>query len=215
MKSAEENPYALQAASGTPELPEAPPSEGWALEGNRLIVSRDALLPMVDPYDGTSQETMRMRPVRIPLRPFWHLWFLVGGFGGILLGNIVPMGGLIAKLGAIACILYGIIGLSLGSARFHIFCSARSERQTRVAGFIHLIFLLSVVGMFAALVYESRFPTLSSVLGILFIVSTVVMGVSRYLTKRLTCRDMVGGKYEIRGLHPDALEYLRKCAGKA
>lgn len=214
--SAGENPYAAPAVADVSGIPDAPPSHGWWIEGDRLLVAEGAQLPMVDPFNGRSPERMTMREFRIDYRPAWTRFLLGGAFSAIVIGVALSMSDTLQLLaevlwiaGPLLLAVLFFVGLRQGSVRLRAFCSDRTDGLIMISRGLGGVVAIGFVGMFfpAPLVQKSAW--IPSVAAVLFLVALAARLLIRFSQRRLICRVRQEERFEIRGLHPDALEYLK------
>ncbi|WAC20469.1 hypothetical protein OVA24_03630 [Luteolibacter sp. SL250] len=208
-----ENPY---APPGRPddgdEVPDAPLSTGWMLDGGRLMVRQDAQLPMVDPFSGVSEERMTLRSLPIRYSPSWHRMTFAGAVLGLAGGGFFrfPHGlsPFLLISGAAAITLYLISGVFLSSVRIRVFTTRASNLKARMGNLINAMMAVTLASLIFAANSGRIHPAVSTGIAMLFGLSLIASISFRMLTWRLTCRKKTGDRYEVRGLHPDAFRFL-------
>lgn len=215
------NPYSPPALPESSEVPDAPPPHGWWIDGDRLLVMQGAQLPMVDPFNGCSPERMTLREFRIKHRPGWHRLTLLATISAIVTGVALAMTDTLPLVGQllwvatpISLIFLFFAGWRLDSVRIRAFCSDRTDGLIMISKGLSGV---TTIG-FVAVLFSGGLKQIASWLPY---VALAVFGLSLaaqlviwFSHRKLTCRSKREGRFEIRGLHPDALEYLKKCAGK-
>lgn len=191
----EPNPYAPPVVDDTGGLPDAPPAFGWRVEENRLMVREESVLPMVDLYSGGSVETMTLAKLRVHCRPLW-LWGIplvtvVGVFwGGIGSWAVYLMGGLIIRLS---------VSRYFPACTMQAFFERRTSRRRVVLA--STTFFLAVV----LTIFPMRFVSFT-VGGDVFLLLWIVFAF--VVMRQMVCRRVIDGWFEIRGVHPRALQRL-------
>jgi hypothetical protein len=213
-----ENPYSPPAAES--DLPEAPPTHGWTIHGSYLLVSNGALLPMIDLYNGESQKRMTLHPLRIKKSPFWIsgsiiacvVVFLVVSFSGETQSPLIHFILWTCVLGVltapVAKWLQPDVALS-------IFLSSGTVRRFKLTRVATLLLCGAFLSMYVSWALTSQSSWISQCLSWIF-GSTVVARILLSAGIRHPCfRRKIGPLFEIRGLHPDALTYLREHSNAA
>jgi hypothetical protein len=211
------NPYSPPSLPESSEIPDAPPPHGWWIDGDRLLVMQGAQLPMVDPFNGRSLERMTLREFRIKHRPGWHRLTLLATIAAIVIGVALAMTDtlpLVAQLlwvvAPISLIFLLFASWRLDSVRIRAFCSDRTDGMIMISkglsgviviGFVAALFSLALVRIALWIPYVAW-----AVFGLSFSAQLVIW----FSHRKLICRLKRERRFEIRGLHPDAIEYLRK-----
>jgi hypothetical protein len=203
-----ENPYSPPASEY--EIPDAPRSHGWKVEENQLWIAVGAQLPMIDPHNGLSDDTMTLCPLKIKSTLRWIPAALAGCLIILLIG-LAQDGGY--PLAIIA--LVGAVGLVIKAYRqrtaiFYVFLSAITIRRARITRMVDGAIPVVFVG-FIPLIQS---PVGHKTLLVILFCTIVILGIARaffsFGIKQLRSRRQNGVLFEIRGLHPKALEYLKQ-----
>lgn len=204
------NPYAAPVAEA--QLPEAPPSFGWKFdaERRRLLVRNQAVLPTIDPFNGRSEDVMHQQLLRVRYAPYWPWVFIAGGAGaGGLIGLVSEngMASLAPGLG-IGLLTWILSGLFFSSCTIRVFFCRKTLRRHRIVNWIVNGLLLAwVLGSFTPLRDEP------GVIQWLFVAWVLGVILTSFFLRRMTCRTKRDSWFEIRGLHPKAIEFLASERG--
>ena len=173
-------------------------------------------LPMVDPFDGGSDETMMLRQIQVRHRPRW-LWLLP--LGGAAAFPLFSGGGdwLDRALLAIPGLLLGHIA-ALFAGSFHPSCSIRLfiRKRTLKSRQLHdrvslALFLMILPG---ALLFQLG-PEWMHALPMVALPCWLISVLSATIRhRRLKCRIREGGFFEISGIHPAAIRQLSAIKSK-
>ncbi|WP_338288993.1 hypothetical protein [Luteolibacter sp. LG18] len=182
-------------------------TQGWRVRDGRLWVEDGAVLPEIDPYTGGSGGPMTGVPLLLPRTPWWFWWlpFPLAAAGAATTmeteAKIGAMWGLIAGF-----VLCGVLALRFPRCRMRIFLSSSTALSRRVSLVISQVLL--VITLLAMTRSDFREPqswwlaaTSGGALLILALHAT-------FLQRRLVCRRVKDGWFEIRGVHPLALAQL-------
>ncbi|BCU76686.1 hypothetical protein [Luteolibacter sp. LG18] len=205
------NPYAAPAAADPGGVPDGPRSHGWYAKDGRLWVEAVATLPMIDPYSGESPERMRMNLVVVRYRPPW-LWILplglaiAGAWAGAPSDRI---GNSIAGC-LIGLALRMLVGMVFPRARAQVFFSLPTHRWRRQLGAATtLLFLLNLlVGPAIEIARMNGMQFVGWVVPFLGWAWLSLLAYMFLIQRRMTCRRMRDGLFEIRRVHPRILEAL-------
>lgn len=205
-----ENPYAPPETTSV-GLPDAPESFGWELVGKAVWVEKFAQFPMVDPYTGQSDDVMTMNRLTVRVRPLW-MSLLQWAFIGILLLGISPLAGGIATLvGLLGLIVLAIVSALYPLTGLKVFFVARTLRNRAIQYWIFKGCLMLAILSGLTLGIQRLFPKWLSPEWIFMIALGIwLIGLiwQHTIERRLTCRRHKDGRFEIRGFHPKALEFL-------
>ncbi len=211
----EVNPYAPPVSNRSPEdLPDAPLSSGWRVDGRLLLVKQEAQLPMIDPFDGTSFGTMTLRSISIRHRPIWRSVLFpvsaVAVVGGGFASLPDDIGGFLAGAGVVGLLVCLVSGFFLTSVRIRVFTSPSSNRKIVASGILgtaaQFVFIISVI----KLTFGSMSPTVLTSVAVLFGLLLAGIVTLRFLHRRLKCRARRGSEFEIGNFHPTAFAYLQR-----
>lgn len=208
-----ENPYTPPTADVVP--PDAPQSHGWKLDGKHLFISIGATLPMIDPYNGESEDRMPLHPLRIKKSPLWILYLLIGApvmflllaFLGKTQSTTIPV--MMAACG-IAMFAGIIIGLFQPTTTLHVFLSSTTVRRMKLKRILGFVAFACYLGSTISRPLFSQYPLLPTILFWGFAGTLIARILISLVGKQPICRRRIGLLFEIRGLHPDALTYLRE-----
>jgi hypothetical protein len=208
-----ENPYSPPAAESG--VLDAPQSHGWKTEGNRVHISFGATLPMIDPYNGKSEDQMALHPLRIKRSPLWIFLPLIGAPVIFLLlallgktqNPAIPV--MMAACG-IAIFATVIIGLFQPSTTLHVFLSSTTVRRMKLTRTLGWATFACYLGSTISRSFVPQYPLLTTFLFWCFATGLVIRILISLAAKQPACRRRIGLLFEIRGLHPDALAYLRE-----
>ncbi|MGC4012950.1 MAG: hypothetical protein QM755_00310 [Luteolibacter sp.] len=199
--TAPDNPYATPASATPAELPDAPSSKGWQIRNGKLWVTETATLPMVDPYSGESPETMEMNRISIRYRPVWMWIFPVAG--GVI-AWIASRGSATFAGVVIGLLLRGLVSLMMPPVCCQVFFTARTLRSRRLVYWLTIgLFLFNLIGGFFFGMADIVTPLVFAFSG------WALLGIlmwSLLIRRRMKCRRMKDGWFEIRGVNPLALE---------
>jgi hypothetical protein len=166
---------------------------------------------MIDPYTGETAE--RMTLMRIALRPrvLWPRFVFMGGFAFMILFGYLGLPG----ISAFMCLpwIIGFIGGAWasfsGSIVVHVFLTERTRRKQRS---VYWILFASVLLAFVLLLVVPNLPQVPDQLGdvtaAVWFTTVLVAILTRWLRRRLYCRKRPDRRFEMRGLHPRAMELL-------
>lgn len=206
------NPY--QSPESTNLIPDAPPDHGWSVESGRLLIKDGGRLPMIDPFDGRSDDRMTLHPISLKLVPNWRY----------------PVG--IAAILALASsyfpneytdyIIFPVIALGLfivlavnsfrsPRIRFEIFLgeiTCKRMRRTKWSGTIIGILVVPTILLPSFVGNPSLFGNvLYPVILVLLLIHALI---SRTLGNFTCRRKTADGFFEIKGVKGRALDELRK-----
>lgn len=210
-----ENPYAAPKSQDVDDVPVAPLSSGWYVEGRYLYVSSVSILPMIDVYSGKAADRMTMHWITVRIKPWWLvvtpvllalvLLFIqsVGGGGEI---GIFLLGGIVGLL------LYGVIAHFLPSCTIRAFSTRETMRRRNLVPRV-------LFGLFACYLivpmllgrYHPAWMVLQSIAGWMWLIGMIYVFL---IQRRLTCRCKSREYFEIRGAHPEALRQLAEIQMK-
>lgn len=203
------NPYEASAVTEA----EAPKSRGWEIREGMLLVEKEAILPMVDPYTGGSEDRMILLRVEVRRRDWWpRIVFLICMVGAIVDGLVFVNGTMAGNFIAVAVLVF-IAGLLIplfsGRAFLDVFVTSSTYRRHRffvVGGWLSIVVLvllfivpsnLSVSGKGFASIVAGAF-------GLVFVVLLVLPMFQR----RIFHKGRSGGRFRLTGIHPRAMEAL-------
>lgn len=206
------NPY--QPPGSTNIVPDAPPDHGWSVNDGRLLVKDGGRLPMIDPFDGRTDDRMTLHPIKLKLTPLWR--YAAGIAAIITLGSsYLPdeyTGYFIFPIIALGLfILLAVNSIRSPRIRFEIFLgdiTCRRMRRTKWSGtIIGLLMILTIV-----------LPTITgqpSLLGnapfpVLLVLLLIHVLISRPIGNFICRRKTADGFFEIKGVKRRPLEELRK-----
>jgi len=212
-----DNPYAPSAVD---DVAEAPASHGWEMVEGRLIVEKEATLPMIDPFTGASEDRMVLFRLAVRRRYLWPRHLFLGGLCLSLASAWMAVGEAIAPLfeammavGLLASVLIPVLSRP---AWILVFMTRRTVRREELLKWGALVGIVLVLGL---VVVVPNIPGISvgvvNALTVLFVVILVVAVGSRWLQRRLVYRRYVGERFEIRGLHPKALEAMMRIQNRS
>lgn len=207
-----ENPYQPPAAVEQ-DIPDAPASHGWIVNGKELLVLPLAQLPMVDPYSGKTEERMQLFPVNITHCPAWIPWTTGVSFGLIAISQVLEsldQNSWPAIPGFLGIVIAGIASRFNSTITIQIFCtrwSANRLNATRWNTWITTILLILLLLPFP---YKQSYPQITWVIGILFLISCLSQMIFLLALRKLICREQEPPYFRVRGLHPDALKELER-----
>ena len=214
-----DNPYLPPTAET--DVPDAPQAHGWFVRDGFLHVEPNAQLPMVDLFTGETADRMILHSMKITKNPIWLIcliWIAVGlvTFSFTLENSLedTHFKGIAGPLGFVSG-LAAIIGATLTrSFKFNTFFTRKSSGKVSLLSWsetllvIALAVLLLVLWMLPLLHYKEARKTAESLIVAVFVARILLP----FSFKRLTCRRSFGSHFEIRGVHPVALEQLRKLS---
>ena len=205
-----ENPY---APPGVDVVGEAPRSRGWEVTGKSVLVSREAIFPMIDPYSGKSEEMMALRRLVIRRNVFGKVMLLFIGVAALVLPWTLREPAVFAD----ASVSFVVVGLFtsllvnqlLAPVSVQVFFTP--ARLRRRLFFIRIILsgaaaclVLLVAGILIDL------PDWAMSLPQLMLWPVLLGALAQAFQRRLKCRRKIGDQFEIHGFHPQALEELRR-----
>ena len=214
-----DNPYLPPQAET--DVPDAPQSHGWMVKDDYLYVEPNAQLPMVDLCTGETADRMILHSMKVTRNPFWLIsliWTAVGlvtfsftlensldnsSFAGIA-GPLGFVSGLAAIIGAMLARSFTVNTLFTRKSSAKISLLSRTET---LLGIAFAILLLALWILPPRRHIEGR-----TALGVLIAVVIVARIFLPFCFKRLTCRRSFGSHFEVRGVHPVALEQLHKLS---
>lgn len=208
----QENPYQPPAAVEQ-DIPDAPASQGWMVDGNQLLVLPSAQLPMVDPYNGKTEERMQLFPVNLTRCPAWIPWTTAISFGLVAVSQVLEAldhNPWLAIPGFLGLVITGIASRFNSSITIQIFCtrwSANRLNVTRWNAWITTILLLLLLLPFP---YKQSYPQITWAIGILFLISCLIQVIFLLTLRKLICRHQKPPYFCVRGFHPDALKELTR-----
>jgi hypothetical protein len=208
-----DNPYAPSSVADA--AMEAPRSRGWELVEGKLLVEPEAVLPMIDPYTGETAD--RMTLMRIALRPraLWPRFLFMGGFSLMIFFGLLGFPGISAfmYLPWVIGFIGGVWTSLSGSIVVHVFLTERTHRKRRL---VHWLLFASGLLAFVLLLVVPNVPQVADQLGdvvaALWFTTVLVAILVRWLRRRLYCRRSPDRRFEMRGLHPRAMELLEATA---
>lgn len=204
-----ENPYEAPKSLDIDDVPTAPLSSGWRVEGKCLYVSSVCILPMIDVYSGALADRMTMHWLTVRMKPWWMVSIPV--LLALLLLFLLPVVvigfvGLFLTGGILGLILCGVIAHFLPSCTMRAFFTRETMRRRNLIPGI--LFGLFVVYIIAPMFLRRPLPglmVLPTMAGWLWLIGMIYLF---FIRRRLTCRRKVGETFEIRGVHPKALRQL-------
>lgn len=199
------NPYAPSQVHED-QVPDAPRSGGWRIEGGRLWAERDACLPMVDPYSGASEDRMTMIRLQVYRRVLWPRFAFLGGIAGSIGAAVAGLPesvqatlGVIGAVGFIAGLATPVLNRRMD---LRVFVTRSTRLRQRVWGWAGVVAILFwFVSAFFAFV-PPLLPA-SLLLGLL---------IARWVRRRIFYYRRAGETFEIGGVHPDAMAILMQHA---
>ena len=203
------NPYEAPAVTEA----EAPMSRGWEIRDGMLLVEKEAILPMVDPYTGGSEDRMILLRVEVRRRDWWpRIVFLVCVVAAIVDGLVLVNGITAGHFLAVAVLVF-IAGLLIplfsGRAFLDVFVTSSTYRRHRffvVGGWLS-IFLLVLL-----FIVPSNLPVSSKGLATIFAgalgLAFVVLLVLPMFQRRIFHKGRSDGRFRLAGIHPRAMEAL-------
>lgn len=210
-----DNPYLPPQAET--DVPDAPQSHGWFVRDDYLHVETNAQLPMVDLFTGESADRMILHSMKISRNPFWLIGLIWTALGltilSIAIGNtpVVAITGPLAFVTGMAAAIGAILTRSFKlGAMFTSESSRKITLLSRVGSILGFILLLLFFAQFGISILSS--DEIRAALGIAFATLLVLRLLMPFFFKRLTCRRSFGSHFEIRGVHPVALEQLLKLS---
>ncbi len=205
-----ENPYAPPVDGAPGGISEAPRDYGWRIRDGKLLVLAASQLPMIDPFSGGRNVTMFMHELRVRHRPGW-LWALP--FAGAILFPLLSGGMEMPErlVLAVPGLLLGHIA-ALAAGAFHSACVVRmfilrrTLRLRKLHGHISTtLFLLVVPGGF---LFSAGPDWMRWIPGIAFIGWLLALLIGALFFRRLGCRVISRGFFEIHGMHPEAIRVM-------
>lgn len=210
-----ENPYAPPQTTSA-GVPDAPESFGWKLIGNRIWVEKFAQFPMVDPYSGESDEVMTMTRITLRQRPIWLVvlrWILVCVIFLPAAPLIDPdLKTTISFIGIAGFAITLIASMFLPLVGLKVFFTSRTLRSRTIQHWtISALFLVGIISgiQFGNSGLPSSHPLLDGIPVIAFGLWFLGLIWKNLIQRRLTCRRRKDGRFEIRGIHPKALDQLK------
>lgn len=203
------NPY---AASAVNDVPEAPASHGWEIRDGVLFAEKDAILPMVDPYSGQSEDSMTLIRLDVRGRTRWPRLLFLGGLLGAIVASFGPRAGILAD-GSLIIAFVGLIAslvmpLVTGRCWLQVFVTAATFKRNRLfrwigrIGIVALLLFFLVAGFPVGEIYAAAI--LIGLLGLIIILSLLIPMFQR----RLFHKGRSGDQFRIGGVHPRAIEAL-------
>ena len=203
------NPYEASAVTEA----EAPMSRGWEIRDGMLLVEKEAILPMVDPYTGGSEDRMILLRVEVRRRDWWpRIVFLICMVGAIMNGLVLvneTMAGNFIGVAVLVFIAGLLIPLFSGRAFLDVFVTSSTYRRHRffvVGGW------LSIVMVLLLLIMPSHLPVsgkgLASIVAGALGLAFVVLLVLPMFQRRIFHKGRSGGRFRLAGIHPRAMEAL-------
>lgn len=206
-----ENPYQAPEDISSTGLPEAPESYGWVLVDGVMRVAKLSQLPMVDPFTGSTADTMLLQRVEVRYRPTWLLVCIPICIVLLAIGSIVSggRGALLAILlfGALlGWLAYKFLGLFFPVATLQLFFEKRTIRFRKWQGRIFgVLFLLFIPGGFLLSLGPAWLQKIPIISGLTWLLGTLVISIFQ---RRLRCSRRVGDDFIVKGFHPAALKAL-------
>jgi hypothetical protein len=219
-----ENPYSPPQTIGT-DAPTAPPSFGWSIHGKVVRVTESSRLPMVDPFSGQAEEIMTQQKLRVRHMPRW-LWggAVAGMLTGLLLGGMsrdsftgsphypLLVGTAVAGW-VLGCLLRWFLQYTRPSCTIHAFFEKSTvRRRHRISNLLNLLFITASIGGIALGVLPPWLEWLPGSAALAFI---ILLTGALIFHRRLRCRTMSDGMFEIHGFHTKTLDTLAREATKS
>lgn len=210
-----DNPYLPPTAET--DVPDAPQSHGWSLKDGYLLVEPDAQLPMIDLFSGETADRMILHSMKVTRMPFWLIGLFWTALGltavSIWMGNapLVTVTGPLAFLTGLAAAIGAILTRSFTLKSLFTRESSRKitllSRSATILGITLMVCFVTMTFVDLDISLRTR-----KAIGIMMVVGIMVRIIVPLFSRRLTCRRSFGSHFEIRGVHPVALEQLRKLS---
>ncbi len=185
------------------------PAFGWKLAGGKLLVQKEARLPMVDPYSGETAERMWMVKVKVRRRILWQGILALAG-GALIVWSNPAIGVLlliVALAAAVGASKYG------GVASVELFVTQGTMKQARRDSLLLVAAGLLMVGAKGLPgIWEG--PDLPLVPALIYpgVFLMLVWAVRNWRRSKLCFVRRKDGWYELGGLHPRILPTLESIA---
>ena len=214
-----DNPYLPPTAET--DVPNAPQSHGWFVRDDFLHVEPNAQLPMIDLFTGETADRMILHPMKVTKNPIWLIcliWIAVGlvsisfALENSLENSLsVEVTRSLGFVSGLAAIIGAILTRSL---KVNTFFARKSSGKVSLLSRTETLLGIALAVLILALwvlppVHHNEARTTAESLIVAIIVARILLP---FFFKRLTCRRSFGSHFEIRGVHPVALEQLRKLS---
>jgi len=207
-----DNPYLPPKAET--DVPDAPQSHGWFVRDGHLHVETNAQLPMVDLFSGETADRMILHSMKVTRYPLWLTTLSWTTMGLVLLSFATPLAGITGPLAFVTGMAAAIGAILTRSFKLGAMFTHKSSRKinflSRVGSILGFILLLLFFAQFGISILRS--DETRAAIGIVFVTLLVLRLLMPFFFKRLTCRRSFGSHFEIRGVHPVALEQLLKLS---
>lgn len=208
----QENPYAPPTVD---QARVAPASRGWRIEEGRLLVEPEAILPMVDPYTGETSERMTALRLGLQRRVLWPRLLMWGGvllvFAPALINVRPEVGGVGLPLFVVGLFAWVTVPPMLGYVPLFVFVGPRNQSRNQRIRWATIGLLVAIFGAMAIVPnvpgINARLDGILAVVAILLVLCLMLL---RWSRRHLYWRPAPDGKREMTGVHPQAMELLRK-----
>lgn len=209
-----ENVYAHPAELSSAEgVPEAPHSFGWRVENSQLWVAANSRLPMIDLFSGQSDEIMTMRKIEVRYRPWWSSWLPFAVWLALVIWLVsesftkprhttFPFEWLLPSL-LICWLVSQFTGMFNPICTLSYFTRKKTLRIQRIYG-------CSVFGAPLLVILGGMFSRQTFIHGTTLAVFAIVVVTGFWIRRRLFCRRVSGGWFELRGIHPQSVAFLQR-----
>jgi len=204
------NPY---APSKSDTVADAPKSSGWEVSGGSLFVIRDAILPMIDPYTGERAERMTLYRLAVRRRLLWARFLTWGCLLAIIFSQALVWifsSGLLGRLCIVGFFAGLVAPVFYAPVRLGVFVAPSSMKRRRLVTRFVVGSALAGLALLVSLGFAPLQEFVMSLLALSLGVMLLTAIGARLFQRRLICVGHENGLFEIRGLHPRALETLGK-----